>query len=84
LYRDGLRIRRAERWSDALSWVEADADVLAFRRGPRFLCVVNLSDAPAALPTHEDVILASGPLAGQLPPDTAAWLRTADQEGPHA
>jgi alpha-glucosidase len=39
--------------------------------------VANLSAAPVDLPPHSEVILASGPLpAGQLPPDTSAWLRT--------
>jgi alpha-glucosidase len=40
--------------------------------------VVNLSGAPADLPSHEQVLLSSGPLEpdGTLPRDTAVWLRT--------
>jgi len=39
--------------------------------------VVNLADAPADLPDHTELLLASGPLDphGRLPKDTAAWLR---------
>jgi alpha-glucosidase len=39
-------------------------------------CVANLSAEPVALPPHDLVLLASGPLeGGLLPPDTTAWLR---------
>ena len=41
-------------------------------------CVCNLSPVPVDLPGHTGVLLASGPLAGgQLPPETAVWLRPA-------
>jgi alpha-glucosidase len=52
--------------------------VLAFRREPGFACLANLSGAPVPLIEHDRVLLASGPLTedGQLPPDTAVWLRT--------
>jgi alpha-glucosidase len=59
-----------------LTWLSAPGDaVLAFRRDPGFVCVVNLSDDAVALPSHERVLLTSGTLeAGLLPPDTAVWL----------
>jgi alpha-glucosidase len=77
LYREALRIRRAEpALSDgSLSWLDAPDGVLAFERGDRFACVVNLSSVDVELPSHERVLLQSGPLEdGLLPPDTAAWL----------
>jgi alpha-glucosidase len=83
LYQAALRIRRecasgALPDGDALSWLAADSDVLAFERPGGFGCVVNLGEQPTALPPHRAVLLASGPLAdGQLPSDTAAWLRLA-------
>jgi alpha-glucosidase len=80
LYRAALRLRTSldELAADELTWLEAQAGVLAFSRPGGFSCVVNLSAQPAALPPHDQVLLASGPLAdGLLPPDTAAWLRTA-------
>jgi alpha-glucosidase len=41
-------------------------------------CMANLSAEPVGLPDRAEVLLASGPLAdGQLPADTAVWLRTA-------
>ena len=47
--------------------------------------MVNLSDGRRSpLPAHETVLLASGPLDGDLlPADTAVWLRTGDG-GPEA
>ncbi|MFD9319386.1 glycoside hydrolase family 13 protein [Streptomyces sp. NPDC060053] len=79
LYRTALRLRRTEGGlgDGPLEWLPAPAGVLAFRRAPGLVCVVNLAAAPAALPEHEHVLLASGPLdaAGRLPGDTAIWLR---------
>ena len=80
LYRDALRQRRTTRGlgDGPMAWLPSDPDVLAFTRGDEFACVVNMSDGPVALPPHEEVMLASGPLdAGLLPTDTAVWLRTA-------
>jgi alpha-glucosidase len=79
LYRTALRIRRSESGlgDGAMTWRAAPDGVLAFDRGPDVLCVANLSDGPVALPGHAEVLLASGPLTdGQLPADTAVWLRT--------
>jgi len=80
LYRAALRLRHGEPdlGDGALRWLDpADAGVLAFARGERFACVVNLSDAAAALPPHERLLLTSAALDadGRLGPDTAAWLR---------
>ena len=78
LYREALRVRRAEPalCEGSLSWLEAGDGVLAFARGDDFACVVNLSDTAVELPEHESVLLHSGTLEnGLLPPDTAAWLR---------
>jgi alpha-glucosidase len=78
LYREALRLRPAqpELGDGSMTWLPAEPGVLAFARGDGgFACVVNLSDAPTALPAGE-LLLASDPVVdGQLPPDTAAWLR---------
>ncbi|WP_166350610.1 glycoside hydrolase family 13 protein [Phytoactinopolyspora limicola] len=77
LYRTALRIRRAEPalGDGPMSWLDSAPDVLAFTRGD-VCCVVNLSATPTPLPPHGRVLVSSGPLPdGQLPPDTAAWLR---------
>jgi alpha-glucosidase len=79
LYRQALSIRRETPalGDGEMRWLASDDAVLAFARGPQFLCVVNLSGAAIRLPAHEAVLLASGPLDGDLlPVDTAAWLRT--------
>jgi alpha-glucosidase len=83
LYRDAFALRRAEPdlGDGAMQWLDvnndAGGDVLAFTRGPRFACVVNLGPVAVDLPPHAAVLLASGELTGgRLPGDTAAWLRT--------
>lgn len=79
LYRQALRIRRAEPGlgDGPLTWLEAPEDVLAFARGAAFASVTNLSDRPVALPEHQAILLSSTPLqGGLLPPDSTVWLRT--------
>ena len=83
LYRDALALRRdrPELGDGALFWLDAtDADsaVLAFRRDPGFVCVVNVGDEPAAPPDavrDGSLLLSSDPLEadGRLPGATAAW-----------
>ncbi|WP_067185219.1 glycoside hydrolase family 13 protein [Microtetraspora niveoalba] len=80
LYRAALAERRRNPalGDGDMAWLDLGPDVLAFARAPGFALVANLGTAPAALPAHERVLLASGPLDGPLlPPDTAVWLRTA-------
>ncbi|PZF81963.1 glycoside hydrolase family 13 protein [Jiangella anatolica] len=77
LYRSALRLRRSIPSVEPLAWLPSSSDdVLAFQRGRSFACVVNLGTAPAELPAHREVILASGDVDadGRLPADTAAWL----------
>nr|WP_227995688.1 glycoside hydrolase family 13 protein [Glycomyces albidus] len=78
LYREAIRLRRSEPAlrTGGFAWTDTAPGVLAFRRGEDLTCVVNFGDAPAALPAHTEVLLASAPLEdGRLPGDTAAWLR---------
>jgi alpha-glucosidase len=76
LYRRAIALR-PEFGDGPLAWLPAPDGVLAFTRAPGTLCVVNLSDTPADLPTHSELLLGSGPLDpdGRLPQDTAVWLR---------
>ncbi|MFD2092266.1 glycoside hydrolase family 13 protein [Blastococcus deserti] len=80
LYRSALRLRRRLIGGTdvPLSWHDAGDAVLSFGRGPTFRCVVNLSGQHVPLPAAGRVVLVSGPCAGGLPPDTAAWLQIAD------
>jgi alpha-glucosidase len=83
LYRAALRLRREQPalGSGALRWLDSPEGALLFERtdgrGAATLCAVNLSATPVSLPPGHRVFLASGPLgpAGELAPDTAAWLR---------
>ncbi|WP_330276486.1 glycoside hydrolase family 13 protein [Lentzea sp. NBC_00516] len=73
LYRALLSLRPRD---PEFSWLDAGQDVLAFRRGADFVCVVNLGSTPVPLPPHTDVLLASSEVRdGHLSPDAAAWLR---------
>jgi alpha-glucosidase len=81
LYRAAIALRRAEPGlhQPAMRWLDSPPGVLAYTRGRRFACVVNMSGAPVTLPAHEISLLASGPVDGdRIPPDTAAWLRLPD------
>jgi alpha-glucosidase len=80
LYRSALAIRRAEPalGDGPMTWFEVADGVLAFDRGTSVRCVVNISSRAARLPEHRGLLLASGPLDGELlPPDCAVWLRAA-------
>jgi alpha-glucosidase len=82
LYREALRVRRAETGlrDEPLMWAASEPDVLAFSRGDRFLCVTNLSSDPLPLPPRTAVLLASADvLDGHLPSDATAWLRPVHQ-----
>jgi alpha-glucosidase len=93
LYRRALELRAslADFGGTAFAWLAADADCLGYRRG-EIIVLLNCGAGPVRLPAGE-VLLASGPLAsgplasgplasgplvgGHLPPDTAAWIRSA-------
>ncbi|MFF1930529.1 glycoside hydrolase family 13 protein [Streptomyces sp. NPDC058228] len=84
LYRAALRLRHTAPGfgssatpGEPLEWLPTEPGVLAFTRGDRLICIVNLTEEPIELPGHTEVLLISGPPAagGRLPQDTAAWLR---------
>ncbi len=77
LYRTALASRRrtAELRGGEFAWIAGPDDVLTFRRGSRLVVAANFGPHPVQLPIGE-VLLASGPLDdGELPTDTAVWLR---------
>ncbi|MBV9364554.1 MAG: DUF3459 domain-containing protein [Solirubrobacterales bacterium] len=77
LYRRALSIRRefSALGDGSLRWLDAPEGVIAFARDPGFVCIVNLSGAPAPAPDGAEQLLTSGPLTdlGELPADTAGW-----------
>ena len=80
LYRSALELRRdrPELGDGTMAWIDTEGDLLAFRRDPGFVCVVNVGDEPAAPPDavrDGALLLASDPLEadGRLPGATAAW-----------
>jgi len=59
-----------------MAWLPSGDRVLAFERGPRFIAMTNLSDAPVDLPAGSTILLASTAIGdGLLPVDTTVWLR---------
>ncbi|MBT2495293.1 glycoside hydrolase family 13 protein [Microbacterium sp. ISL-59] len=76
LYRAAIALRTqiADFTGSDLEWLELGADVLAFRRGDGTVSITNLGAVPVPLPAHHEVLLASAPLDGALPPDSTAWL----------
>jgi alpha-glucosidase len=82
LYKRALQIRRSETGlgDGPMNWIEAAEGALVFGRGPRFVCMVNVSAEPLPLPVGAVVLLASETLAAgaPLPADAAVWLRVAD------
>jgi alpha-glucosidase len=82
LYRAALRLRRDHPalGRGTLRWLEdpQSPGMLCFTREPGFIFVLNVGGAPAPLPPHREILLASDPeplgADGNLPPDTAVWL----------
>jgi alpha-glucosidase len=82
LYRAALRLRRSHPalgyghpGAPGLTWRDTAPGMLCFSREPGFVFAANLGPAPAQLPPHREVLLASGPVTdGKLPPDTGVWL----------
>ncbi|WP_219461960.1 glycoside hydrolase family 13 protein [Nonomuraea rhizosphaerae] len=78
-YRQALACRRdlVRSIPYTLEWLDSPEGALFFTRGA-LTCAINCGLDPVPLPPHDDVLLASGALDGNLlPPDTAVWLRTA-------
>ncbi|PPF56498.1 alpha-amylase [Clavibacter michiganensis] len=78
LYRSALALRRELQTDELLTWKDPTAgDVLHFSRPGGWHVVANLGTGPVPLPAGE-VVVASGPLGtpGELPGETAAWVRT--------
>ena len=81
LYRRALAIRRTHPalGDGELHWLALGPDAVAFVRPPGLACVVNVSDAPLALPSDmatATVLLGSAGTGapGVVPGNSAVWL----------
>jgi alpha-glucosidase len=72
LYRSAIRLRRSFA-AEPFAWLDAPVDCLSYRRGD-VRVLLNAGRRGVPLPAGS-VLLASGPVDGDLPPDTAVWLR---------
>jgi len=73
-YKAALAARRtfATTAGDEVEMLDLGTDVLAFRRGP---VTVVLNCGTKAVPTPAgEVLMASGPVSDELPPNTGVWL----------
>ena len=84
-YRAALALRRSDPalGDGTMNWLSSDAGLLAFSRGDRFACVVNVTDVDVAIPASlADAVVtlsSSGDEvpAGVVPANTTLWLRRA-------
>jgi alpha-glucosidase len=76
LYRTALRLRAASPalTGDSLQWMQAPPGCLAFRRPGGLVCLLNLSEAPVALPEGRVLLASTDVSDGQVPVDAAVWL----------
>ncbi|MEU6998318.1 glycoside hydrolase family 13 protein [Nonomuraea sp. NPDC046570] len=81
-YRAALRLRKEHPalGGGTVEWLDSPKEVLAMRRDPGLVVVLNTADRPvtrAELGLPGEVLLASGPLPkdGSIPADTTVWLR---------
>ena len=80
LYRRTLALRRRlpALGDGTMAWINVAPRVLAFRREPGFVCLVNFADEPAELPQDlrrgSPTVQRAIARPGVLPPDTAVWL----------
>lgn len=85
LYRTALSLRRhvPDLATDDFEWIDAPTDVLRFRRGEAFECVVNLGTEQVGLddPALRTILTSDRSAGRQVAPDTAAWLIRTTSEG---
>mgnify|MGYP001615413782 CR=1 FL=1 len=81
LYREALRLRHELQTDESLEWIETGRDdVLHLRRPNGWESVTNFGTDPVALPPGR-IVLASGPVAGDLPGETTIWIAPGGDEG---
>jgi alpha-glucosidase len=76
LYRAALQVKRASPafGGGSLQWLHAPAGCLAFRRPGGLVCLLNLSEAPVALPEGRLLLASADVSGGTVPADAAVWL----------
>ncbi|MDR1427856.1 MAG: glycoside hydrolase family 13 protein [Bifidobacteriaceae bacterium] len=75
IYRQALALRRRLRDTEELTWIDAPADVLHFRRSDAWRCVTNFAAGAKPRPAGR-LMMASGPLGPkhEIPAHTTLWL----------
>jgi alpha-glucosidase len=85
LYRKAMRMRRSlpALGDGSMQWLSMPDGALGFAREPGFLCVVNYTAEPVALPPDAEVLLASDEFefGAGVPADTTVWLDVVGSAG---
>ncbi|AUI52493.1 glycoside hydrolase family 13 protein [Arthrobacter crystallopoietes] len=80
-YRHALKLRGQLQSYEDLEWISGTGEsVLHFERPGQWQSVTNFGREPLALPPGKVLISSSKLTAGQLPPDTTAWLTGSAQK----
>ncbi|MCW2538920.1 MAG: alpha-amylase [Frankiales bacterium] len=81
LYENALRLRRelTDLQGSGLTWLDSPEDCLVFRRGTAFTLMLNAGDTPVELPAGEVLLSSADLIGGELPGNSAAWLRGTDR-----
>ncbi|NMR32123.1 alpha-amylase family glycosyl hydrolase [Crystallibacter degradans] len=81
-YRHALKLRGQLQSYEDLEWIGGTGgSTLHFSRPGQWQSITNFGREPLALPPGKVLISSSKLAAGQLPPDTTAWLAGSVQEG---
>ena len=76
LYRRAIELRHGRgSFGPGVEFLETAPDVLSLRGSDGVTCVVNTGPTPTALPPGDLLIASAALVDGQLPPQTAAWVR---------
>ena len=76
VYRRATALRRELYKDDQVAWLDLGPDAVAFERSGGWICVTNFGSAAIELPLGEVVVTSTDLVAGRLPADSSAWLRT--------
>ena len=76
LYRRATALRRELYKDDQVAWLDLGPDAVAFERSGGWICVTNFGSEAIELPLGEVVVTSTDLVAGRLPADSSAWLRT--------
>ena len=73
LYRKAIALRKSLFSSESIEWLNLGPQTAAFRRDG-VVCITNFGSEPVELPAGEVLVSSSSVIAGQLAPNSTAWV----------